>query len=158
MSNTLNLIPFFSNHSKAFVIVHEYPYAHVGCVIYDLNTCNLQHVKCISLVKVQNSKLFCLDNERIVIAMNRLCVWFLDMDSGAPFATSFQRCRTRDLLMQTKPSPNGRVLACPKINGDMGFLRLSIPPNPLLSSIKDTAAIEWNELTNDDNYNGDKMQ
>jgi hypothetical protein len=91
------------------------------------------------------SKLFCLHNDRIVIATSRHFIQFFDMDSGALLESSFQRYLTKDFVMQTKLSPNETVLAFPKINGDMEFIRLCIPKNRLLSSIKQKAGVEWDD-------------
>ena len=70
------------------------------------------------------SKLFCLNNDRVVIAVSRKCITFLDMESGAVLDQSFQPYLNWDLLEQTKLSPNETVIAYPRVNGDMKFLRL----------------------------------
>ncbi len=91
-------------------------------------------------------KLFCLHEDRIVITASRQFIQFFDMDSGALLESSFQRCLTTDIVTQAKLSPDDATLAFPNINGDMEFLRLSIPANPLLSSIKQKAATEWDDV------------
>ena len=93
-----------------------------------------------------NYKLFCINKYRIVIVASHQCIEILDMDSGAILdSPSLQRYLTWQFLMQTKLSPNETTLAFPTINGDMEFIRLSIPQNPFLSSIKDKAAIKWDK-------------
>ncbi|CAB4017174.1 E3 ubiquitin- ligase DZIP3 [Paramuricea clavata] len=93
-----------------------------------------------------NYKLFCINKYRIIIIASHQCIEILDMDSGAILdSPSLQGYLTWQFLIQTKLSPNETTLAFPTINGDMEFLRLSIPQNPLLSSIKDKAAIKWDK-------------
>ena len=70
------------------------------------------------------SKLFYLNNDRVVIAVSRECITFLDMESGAVLGQSSQPYLDGDFLKQTKLSPNETVIAYPRVNGDMKFLRL----------------------------------
>jgi WD40 repeat protein len=100
-----------------------------------------------------NYKLFCINKYRIVIVASHQCIEILDMDSGAILdSPSLQRYLTWQFLMQTKLSPNETTLAFPTINGDMEFIRLSIPQNPFLSSIKDKAAIKWDKCRKEFEY------
>ena len=89
------------------------------------------------------TKLFCLNKDRVLIAAQQRCLEFFYMDSGALLGSSFQRYLTRDSLKQLKLSPKETIMAVPKINGDMEFLRLCIPQDPLLSSMKRKAASKW---------------
>ena len=93
-----------------------------------------------------NSKLFCINNDRVVVAVDHQHIRFLDMDSGALLGRSFQRYLASNLLIQTKFSHNGLMLAFPKISGSIKFLSLLIPSNPLLSEIKEKAASEFGEM------------
>ncbi|CAB4038587.1 E3 ubiquitin- ligase DZIP3 [Paramuricea clavata] len=99
--------------------------------------------KRIRLEESINSKFFCLRKDRVVIAPCDHVIHFLDMDSGALLNSSFQRYLTNDSLKQLKLSPKETTIALPKINGDMEFLRLCIPQDPLLSRMKREAAAEW---------------
>jgi WD40 repeat protein len=133
----------FSNDSKIAVVVlnQTIPSSCLKFEIVDLDTGD--H-KIVSYDRSNmESKLFCLHSDRIVIAASRHFIQFFDMDSGALLESSFQRYLTKDFVMQTNISPNETVLALPKINGDVEFLRLCIPQNSLLSSIKEKAAVEW---------------
>ena len=70
------------------------------------------------------SKLFYLNNDRVVIVVSYACLTFFDMESGAVLGQSSQPYLDGDLLKQTKLSPNETVIAYPRVNGDMKFLRL----------------------------------
>ncbi|CAB4001491.1 E3 ubiquitin- ligase DZIP3, partial [Paramuricea clavata] len=96
-------------------------------------------------------KLFCLNKDRVVITASYDFLEFFDMDSGGLLGFSFQRYLTRKSLEQLKLSAEETMIAFPKINGDMEFLRLCIPQDPLLSSVKREAA---NKLERDDIYIG----
>ena len=61
---------------------------------------------------------------RVVIAVSHECIIFLDMESGAVLGQSSQPYLDGDFLKQTKLSPNETVIAYPRVNGDMKFLRL----------------------------------
>ena len=89
--------------------------------------------------------LFCFNkDDGVVIAASPELVQYFDIESGARLGYSYQRYLTWDSLKQTKLSPNGTVLAFPRISGKMEFLRLCIPQDPLLSSIKRKAAtFQW---------------
>ena len=65
-----------------------------------------------------------MNNDRVVIAVSRECIPFLDMESGAVLGQSFQPYLDGDLLKQTKLSPNETVIAYPRVNCDMKSLRL----------------------------------
>jgi WD40 repeat protein len=138
------VISCFSNDSKVVVIAYRLlGRRFVHSKIIDLDTGKHKYV----LFKYSglNSKLFCINKYRLVIAASDYYISILDMDSGAFLGCSFQRYFTRNLLMKTKLSPNGTTLAFPKVNGDMEFLRLCITQNPLLSSIKQKAGVEWDD-------------
>jgi WD40 repeat protein len=91
------------------------------------------------------SKLFCLNKDRVVITAYNRFLRFFDMDSGARLESSLQRYLTPDSLKQLKLSPKETMMAFPKINGDMEFLRLCIPQSSELSSIKREATIKWHK-------------
>ena len=133
----------FSSDSKvAVVLSKEFP-SHLKFEVVDLD---LGGHKTVSFDRSNmHSKLFCLHNDRIVIAASRQFIQFFDMDTGALLESSFQRYLTRDIVTQAKLSPDDATLAFPKINGDMEFLRLCIPQDSLLSSIKQKAATEWDD-------------
>ena len=114
------------------------------CEIIDLNTGN--HKNILFDYSDLNSKLFCINDDKVVVAVAHQYITILDMNTGASLSCTFQRYLARNFLIQTKLSPNGTVLAFPKVNGDMEFLRLSILQDPLLPSIKDKAAFEWSNF------------
>ena len=89
------------------------------------------------------SKLFCLKKNRVVIVPSDHVIHFIDMDSGALLNSCFQRYLTKDSLEQLKLSPKETTIALPTMNGNMEFLRLCIPQDPLLSRIKREAAARW---------------
>ena len=89
------------------------------------------------------SKLFCLKKDRVVIVPSDHVIHFIDMDSGALLNSCFQRYLTKDSLEQLKLSPKETTIALPTKNGNMEFLRLCIPQDPLLSRIKREAAARW---------------
>ena len=141
----------FSNDSKVAVLVDIF--AHMfrtyGGKILDLVTRDHKSVEFELGQKLGmedlRTKLFCLNKDRVLIAAHQRCLEFFDMDSGALLGSSFQRYLTWDSLKQLKLSPKETMMAFPKINGDMEFLRLCIPHDPLLSSMKREAAIEWHD-------------
>ena len=90
--------------------------------IFDLNTG--VHRDVYSPIELSISKLFYLNNDRVVIVVSDECITFLDMESGAVLGQSFQPYLHGDFLKQTKLSPNETVIAFPTVNGDMKFLRL----------------------------------
>ena len=132
----------FSNDSKVAVLGAHFYSTSQDLKIFDLVARSCKSVS-FSLTGQFGlgtpMKFFCL-NDRVLIHSDRNNLKFLDMDSGARLWSSFQRYLTRDSLKQLKLSPDETMLAFPKINGDMEFLRLCIPQGPLLSSMKRVAA------------------
>ena len=121
----LKYMSCFSSDSKTVVNLGK-PTADADFLNYeiiDVNTGSHKEILCPFFAL--NCRLFCMNNDRVVIAVGDHCIGFLDMDSGRYLGRSFQRFFTRDVLNRTKLSPNGTVLAFPKVNGDMEFLRLS---------------------------------
>ena len=132
------LLCCFSNDSKVAVVLDVSGFG-VG-EIFDLEPGDHKSVR----FDIRgDSRLFCLNKGRVVIAAFHGFLEFFDMDSGARLDCSFQRHLTRASLGQLKLSPNETMIAYPKINGDMEFLRLCIPQSSVLSSTKREAAIEW---------------
>jgi WD40 repeat protein len=133
----------FSNDSKVAVLGAHFYSTCKDLKIFDLVARSCKSVSFsltgqFGLVGI-SMKFFCL-NDRVLIYSDRNRLTFLDMDSGARLWSSFQRYLTRDSLKQLKLSPDDTMMAFPKINGDMEFLRLCIPKDPLLSSMKRVAA------------------
>jgi WD40 repeat protein len=111
----------FSNDSKV-AVVFDSLLGHTK--IFDLETGGHKNVR----FDIHGcSRLFCLNKDRVVIAAFRGFLVFFDMDSGACLDCSFQRHLIRVSQGQLKLSPNETMIAFPKINGDMEFLRLCIP-------------------------------
>jgi WD40 repeat protein len=139
----------FSNDSKvaAVVDISAFPFVTKVGKIFDLVTCDHESVRLQFRPNMLylRAKLFCLNQDRVfIIAISSFLIFF-DMDSGARLGSSFQRYLTSDTLKQLKLSPKETVMAFPKINGEMDFLRLCIPQSSELSSIKREAAAKWEE-------------
>ena len=129
------LLCCFSNDSKVAVV---FVGGFAAVEIFDLETGDHKSVR----FDIRNyPRLFCLNKDRVFIAASHGFLDFFDMDSGACLDCSFQRHLTSASLGQL--SPNETMIAYPKINGDMEFLRLCIPRSSVLSSTKREAAIEW---------------
>ena len=90
--------------------------------IFDLNTGVGRAVY--SPIELSTSEVFYLNNDRVVIVVSDECITFFDMESVAVLGQSSQPYLHADLLKQTKLSPNETVIAFPRVNGDMKFLRL----------------------------------
>ena len=133
---------YFRNDSKMAVVVDSEDY-NLRCCIMDLMTGNCMMKSFYDSWRksyVPRSQLFCIKSKILVVA-SLWALRFYDMDSGALLASSFLRFLTPEVLTQTKVSPKEDMIAFPKRNGDMMFVRLSIPPEPLLSNVKRDAAI-----------------
>ena len=118
-----DVICCFTNDSKVVFIASEQTFAErINWRILDLNTG--VHTDVYFRFELPISKLFYLNNDRVVIAVSDECITFLDMESGAVLGQSFQPYLDGDFLKQTKLSPNETVIAYPRVNGDMKFLRL----------------------------------
>ena len=130
-----------SNDSKVAVVVST---SHDGKdgKIFDLVTRDHKSVKIDFEQRfgMVGTKLICLNKDKVLIVAHYRFLEFFDMDSGALLGSSLQRYLTSDALKQVKLSPKETMMAFPKINGDMEFLRLCIPQDPLLSSMKRKAA------------------
>ncbi|XP_028402094.1 uncharacterized protein LOC114525085 [Dendronephthya gigantea] len=86
------------------------------------------------------------NDSKVAILVDRSSA-FRDMDSGAILDTSYQPYFKTLWLRETiQLSPKEDVLAFPDKKGDMVFLRLSIPPNPLLDDIKRRAVASWDDI------------
>ncbi len=138
-----NHVSCFSDDSKVVVTCESKAAGIFKCgqiEVIQLDTGNHKIV-----TSCEYDKLFCINTRRLVIAASQQFVDIIDMDSGAPLEHSFQRYLSRRFLMQIKLSPNGTTLALPQINGDMEFLRLTIPSRSLLTSIKENSKkkFEW---------------
>ncbi|XP_028402128.1 uncharacterized protein LOC114525120 [Dendronephthya gigantea] len=105
--------------------------------IIDLNTGDSRNIASKFKSSYDFSESFCIHKSRIILTISRHLITFLDMDSGAILNTSYQRYLETFMPRQRiKLSPKEDVLAFPDYKGDMVFLRLSIPQNPLLDDIK----------------------
>ena len=118
-----DVISCFANDSEVVFIVSELFPGRIDWRIYDLITG--VHRDVCSPVQLPISKLFYLNNDRVLIAVSPEYITFLDRESGAVLGGSFIPYLDGDLLKQTKLSPNETVIAYPRVNGDMKFLRLS---------------------------------
>ena len=118
-----NVISCFTNDSEVVVVASEHILVRrTDWRIFDLN--NGVHRDVCFPVKLPISKLFYLNNDRVLIDVSPDSITFLDMESGTVLGHLFQPYLDGDLLKQIKLSPNEKVIAYPKVNGDMKFLPL----------------------------------
>ena len=135
----------FSRDSKIAVVAYPPKPQDFLCQnfeVIDLETGSYKTIQCSCYSFC--SKLFCFN--RVVICATVDQIYILDMDTGALIDYNFQRYLTPKFLMEMKLSPNKSTLAIPLINGDIEFVRISIAQNPLLATMKNKAAIEWDKL------------
>ena len=109
----------FTNDSKIVIASEQRSPERIDWRILDLNTG--AHRDLYSPFEIPISKLFYLNNDRVIIAVICEFITFLDMESGAVLEQSFQPYLGGDSL---ELSPNETVIAYPRANGDMKFLRL----------------------------------
>ena len=121
----------YSNCSKV-ALVSERPNSFNFCAICKIIYLDTGSQESISFYPCFGYlNLFCLNkDDRVVIATSPELIQYFDIESGARLGYSYQRYLTFDSLKQTKLSPNGTVLAFPRISGKMEFLRLCIPQGP----------------------------
>ena len=132
----------FSNDSKVAVVSYD---TRESSYVIDLDTGNSQDVDFSGLA--WSSKVFCVINYRVLISANDHAINFFDMDSGLIIDCSYQRYLRPTWSRQTiKLSPKEDMLAFPDGKSDMMFLRLSIPPDPLLADIKREAVVRHSAL------------
>ncbi|XP_028402231.1 uncharacterized protein LOC114525210 isoform X1 [Dendronephthya gigantea] len=108
--------------------------------IIDLNTGDCQNIASRFNPVHSFTRSFCINMREIVLALFDNLIIFFDMYSGAILDTSYHRYLKAFTSSQAiKLSPKETMLAYPDRKGDMVFLRLSIPQNPLLNDIKQLA-------------------
>ena len=132
----------FSNDCKVAVLFNgDTKYCHV----IDLDTGVSQVVHFESLDYSVHS--MCIIKKRILITVFRGMITFFDLDSGTILDCSFHRYMDDVYGKRTfKLSPKEDILAFPVFKGNMVFLRLSIPPNPVLADIKREAVLKSSAL------------
>ncbi|CAB4018308.1 Hypothetical predicted protein, partial [Paramuricea clavata] len=103
------------------------------CVVIDINTSIIT-----SKIDLENvPEAFCLDarvfcTNRVVIRVIPNLIQIYDLESFKGLRSSFQRNLTKDLVIRSKLSPKGNILAVPRLTGDMDFFQLC---NPQSSSV-----------------------
>jgi WD40 repeat protein len=138
-----DFVCFFNNDCKVAVVSESNDFKIFDLDTGDQKTVNFDDCDCFFGWK----KVFCLNKDRVVIAASYHFLEFFDMDSSVHLGSSFQRYLTRNSLEQLRLSPEETMMAFPKINGNMEFLRLCIPQSSVLSSIKCEAANKLEEKT-----------
>ncbi|XP_028402135.1 uncharacterized protein LOC114525121 isoform X3 [Dendronephthya gigantea] len=124
----------FSNDSKVAVVMH---FIVKKSQIIDLDTGVSQNIMSGFNSAHSVTRSFFIHKRGIVLNLFDNLIIFLDMDSGAILDHSPQRyLKVFKSSQGIKLSPKEDVLAFPDHKGDMVFLRLSIPENPLLDDIK----------------------
>ena len=98
------------------------------CVLFDINAGSETH--CIKLTNAPEvhyvaDKIFCIN--RIVIRVMPNLIQIYDLKSCEGLECSFQRNLTKELVIRSKLSPQGNILAVPRLTGDMDFFQLCIP-------------------------------
>ncbi len=105
------------------------------CVLFDINAGSETH--CIKLTNAPEvhyvaDKIFCIN--RIVIRIMPNLIQIYDLESCEGLECSFQRNLTEELLIRSKLSPQGNILAVPRLTGDMDFFQLCIPESYSVSN------------------------
>ncbi|XP_028412184.1 uncharacterized protein LOC114535004 [Dendronephthya gigantea] len=132
-------VVIFSNDSKVAIVMQK---NFLERQIIDLDTGDFQNMTP-ALHPIIYLRSFCIHKSRIVLTVSDHLITFHDMDFSAILNTSYQPYLKIFTPSQTiQLSPKEDVLAFPDNKGDMVFLRLSIPPNPLLHDIKQLAVAE----------------
>ncbi len=72
-----------------------------------------------------STKVFCTSTVAIILTPNLIQIF--NLENWKRLQSSFQRNVTRNLMIHSKLSPKGTVLAIPRLTGDMEFLHLRIP-------------------------------
>ena len=142
----------FSNESNRAIVVYNEPGKNAQLGLIDLVTCQLEtsamfRNSYIGHIYIDNPyNLFGFAKERIIIMALDRQLQFVDIDSGSLLYCSIKRNLAKKSSNQTKLSPKGTVIALPKFNGDMEFVRLCIPQGPELARIKREAVkFSWND-------------
>ena len=76
-------------------------------------------------------KTFCTGT--VMLHLEYFRIQIFDLKKGKRLESSFQRYLTEDLLIHSKLSPKGTVLAVPRLTGDMVFFELLIPKQSSVS-------------------------
>ncbi len=107
------------------------------CVVFDINAGSETHS--IKLKNVPEAicvadkyKMFCTN--RVVIRVMPNLIQIYDLKSCEGLECSFQRNLTEELLIRSKLSPQGNILAVPRLTGDMDFFQLCIPESHSVSN------------------------
>ncbi len=83
-------------------------------------------------------KIFSIDTIAILLTPNLIQIF--DLVNWKRLESSFQRYVTDDILMHSKLSPKGTVLAVPRLTGDMEFFHLRIPMHSSVSNGQENCA------------------
>ena len=128
---TLNECCF--NNDSQFAIVSSVMFQEQGFVCIDTNT-GINEVDTIRTGEIPKhvhacTRIFSTGTVIILVTENEIQIF--ELGSWKRLEQSFQRHITEDLVISSKLSPKGNVLAVPDIAGDMKFLRLDIPESLL---------------------------
>ncbi len=115
---------FFSIHDSKCVAFSSVKH----CVVFDINAGSETHS-----IKLKNvpeglwgaDKMFCTNSVVIRVMPNLIQIY--DLESREGLKCSFQRNLTKELVIRSKLSPQGNILAVPTLTGDMDFFQLCIP-------------------------------
>ncbi|XP_028402134.1 uncharacterized protein LOC114525121 isoform X2 [Dendronephthya gigantea] len=133
-------VVIFSNDPKVAIVMHR-----SSAEIIDLDTGDSQNIILV-FWPIIYFRSFCIYKCGIVLTLSENLIVFFDMDSGAILNTSYQPYLQTFWPSQTiQLSPKEDVLSFPDRKGDMVFLPLSIPQNPLLDDVKRRAVALWDD-------------
>ena len=125
----------FNSDSKfaivSFVSVKNSPYFLVIDVVSGKSTTfNIDHQK-VHGDRGLVLKMFCTDTIMLYLANNLIEIF--DLNKRTRLELSVQRYLTGDFVIHSKLSPQGTVLAVPRLTGDMVFFELRIPKQSSVS-------------------------
>jgi WD40 repeat protein len=96
------------------------------CIVIDMDTGSIKIKPIIpGKISLQAVKLFCTNRVIIRVVPNLIYIYYLESSEGV--RTSYQRNLTEDLVIRSKLSPKGNIIAVPRLIGDMDFLQVCIP-------------------------------
>ncbi len=126
-----HLAPFSINDSKCVVFS-----SRNYCVVVDINA-GMETLYRIYLNNVPDAsceayEMFCTN--RVVIRVMPNLIQIYDLESREGLECSFQRNLTGELVIRSKLSPQGNILAVPTLTGDMDFFQLRIPESHSVSN------------------------
>ena len=118
----------FTNDCKFAVVLSTAFKSHSTVFVIDVDTrftarCNIEN-KRPSVSTLEQKKVLCTDTVMIRLTPNVIEIF--DLKTWKRLDVSFQRYLCKDFVVHSKLSPEGTVLAVPRLTGDMEFFQLHI--------------------------------